>query len=154
LSSTYTAQISEIFKLFDTDGTGSIEQHELGFALSALGFKSKKGSCENREEQTALDAIMDDGKVTLEEFIALMTGDIMSGDIGGYGLYEEARTAFSVLSRPDGDSRNDGLITLEKLESACKEFQVLSALLALLAFSCCIYLSETCLYRCCYRLRT
>ena len=67
----------------------------------------------------ALDAIMGDGKVTLGEFSALMTGDI-----GGHALYEEARTAFSVLSRSDGDSKNDGLITLNKLEAVCTEFQV------------------------------
>ena len=125
LSSAHAAQIAEIFNLFDTDGTGCIEQHEIGFALSALGFKSKEGTWKSQEEQDALDAIMGDGKVTLEEFIALMTGDIMSGDIGGYTLYEEARTAFSVLSRPDGDNANDGLITLNKLELVCQEFQVL-----------------------------
>ena len=124
MSSAHAAQISEIFNLFDTDGTGCIEQHEIGFALSALGFQSKENSWKTKEEQNAFDAIMGDGKVTLEEFSALMTGEIMSGDVGGLALYEEARTAFSVLSRPDGDSRNDGLITLHKLKAACTEFQV------------------------------
>jgi Ca2+-binding EF-hand superfamily protein len=124
LSSAHTAQISEIFNLFDTDGTGCIEQHEIGFALSALGFKSNEGTWKSQEEHNAFNAIMGDGKVTLEEFIALMTGDIMSGSDGGYGLYEEARAAFSLLSRPDGDSRNDDLITFNKLELVCQEFQV------------------------------
>ena len=120
LSSAQSAQISEIFKLFDTDGTGCIEQREIGFALSALGFQSKNETWKSQEEIDALDAIMGDGQVTLEEFSALMTGDV-----GGHALYEEARMAFSVLSRSDGDSTNDGLITLNKLEAVCKEFQVI-----------------------------
>ncbi len=124
LSSSHAAQISEIFNLFDTDGTGCIEQHEIGFALSALGFKSKEDTWKSQAERDAFDAIMQDGKVTLEEFCTLMTGEIMSGDIGGKGMYEEARMAFSVLSRPDGDSSYDGLITLNKLKAVCTEFQV------------------------------
>ena len=124
LSSTHATQISEIFNMFDTDGTGCIEQHEIGFALSALGFQSKEDTWKSEEERNAIDAIMGDGKVTLEEFSALMTGEIMSGDIGGHALFEEARTAFAVLSKTDGDSRNDGLITLNKLKAACTEFQV------------------------------
>ena len=119
LSSAQAAQISEIFNLFDTDGTGCIEQREIGFALSALGFQSKDNTWKSQEELDAFESIMGDGKVTLEEFSTLMTGDI-----GGHGLYEEARIAFSVLSRPDGDSRNDGLITLNKLTAVCTEFQV------------------------------
>ncbi len=119
LSKAQAAQISEIFNLFDTDGTGCIEQREIGFALSALGFQSKDGTWKSQDEMDALDAIMGDGKVTLEEFSALMTGDI-----GGHDLYEQARVAFSVLSRPDGDCRYDGLITLNKLTAVCTEFQV------------------------------
>ena len=118
LSTAQVAQITEIFNLFDTDGTGCIEQREIGFALSALGFQTGTDG-RSQEELDALDAIMGDGKVTLEEFSALMTGDI-----GGHVLYEEARTAFAVLSRSDGDSMNDGLITLSKLEAVCLEFRV------------------------------
>jgi Ca2+-binding EF-hand superfamily protein len=118
LSSAQEAQIREIFNLFDTDCNGSIEQREIEFALSALGFQTKEDR-KNRGMIDALDAIMGDGKVTLEEFSALMTGDI-----GGHAMYEEARAAFSVLSRPDGRSHNDGLITLAKLEAVCTEFRV------------------------------
>ncbi len=118
LSAAQVAQITEIFNLFDTDGTGCIEQREIGFALSALGFQTGTDG-RSQQELDALDAIMGDGKVTLEEFSALMTGDI-----GGHVLYEEARTAFAVLSRSDGDSMNDGLITLSKLEAVCLEFRV------------------------------
>jgi calcium-binding protein CML len=118
LSSAQAAQIREIFDLFDTDDTGYIDKREIQFALSALGFQTQ-GEGKSKEETEALDAIMGDGKVTLEEFSALMTGEI-----GGHNPYEEARSAFALLSRPDGDRSYDGLITLSKLEAVCLEYQV------------------------------
>ena len=36
---------------------------------------------------------------------------------------EEVRAIFAVLSRPDGEQRHDGLITLGKLQAACSEFE-------------------------------
>jgi Ca2+-binding EF-hand superfamily protein len=153
LSDAQVAQISEIFNLFDTDGTGCIEQREIGFALSALGFQTEADG-KSQEELDAFDEIMGDGKVTLEEFSALMTGDI-----GGHALYEEARMAFAVLSRPDGNSRNDGLITLNKLEAVCLEFRVQLPLTP----SCivhCSFIRRSCpmlmrgFYSYCCRLRT
>ena len=118
LSGAHAAQIREIFELFDTDDTGSIEQREIKFALSALGFQTE-GDGKSKEELEAFEAIMGDGQVTLDEFSSLMTGEL-----GGSKPYEEARSVFSLLSRPDGESRDDGLITLGKLESVCNEYQV------------------------------
>jgi Ca2+-binding EF-hand superfamily protein len=113
-------QIREIFELFDTDGGGSIDKKELQFALSALGFqpesKLKKANTETAE---LLDNILSDGTVTLAEFTALMTGEVM-----GASPYEEVQAAFAALSWPDGESRHDGLITLGKLEDACLKFEV------------------------------
>jgi Ca2+-binding EF-hand superfamily protein len=126
LSEAQTAQIKEIFELFDTDGGGYIDQRELKFAMTALGFQTKGNSSSetsgrHKEALRLMDNLMDDGQVTLEEFSALVTGEM-----GGYVPYEEARTAYSILSRPDGsDSRNDGLITFGKLERVCAEFEVL-----------------------------
>ncbi len=134
LSGAHAAQIREIFELFDTDDTGSIEQREIKFALSALGFQTEGDTGKSKEELDAFEAILGDGQVTLDEFSALMTGEI-----GGYKPYEEARSVFSLLSRPDGDSRNDGLITLGKLESVCSEYQVqfcFSRLILVLMLSC------------------
>ncbi len=119
LSSAQAAQIAEIFNLFDTDGTGSIDKREIQFALSALGFQTQEDEGKSQEEMETLDAIMGDGTATLEEFSALMTGEI-----GGHNPYEEARSAFALLSRPDGDRKYDGLITLSKLEAVCLEYQV------------------------------
>ncbi len=121
LSNSQAAQIHEIFDLFDTDDTGSIDPKELQFAMSALGFQTKENFRDNTftEEQEVVDALISDGKVTLEEFSALMTGEL-----GKQDPYEEARMAFSVLSRSDGNIRYNGLITLEKLQNVCTEYKV------------------------------
>ena len=39
--------------------------------------------------------------------------------------FEEAQAAFAVLSQSDGDLKYNGVITLNKLEAACKKFEVL-----------------------------
>ncbi len=121
-------QIKDIFELFDTDGGGSIDRKELEFAMTALGFQSQDSeSVLPQAMHTAaapstnnlLDAIVGDGKVTLQEFIGLMTGEVL-----GRNQYEEAQTVFAVLCRPDGESRHDNLVTLSKLEAACRDFEV------------------------------
>ena len=91
--------------------------------MTALGFQTKDSEHQrkgkHKEALEVMDTLVGDGKVTLEEFSALMTGEISSQD-----PYEEARIAFSVLSRPDGDRTCDGLITLKKLEAVCSEYAV------------------------------
>ncbi len=128
LSDAQLNQIKEIFELFDTDGGGSIDRKELEFAMTALGFQSQaSGSNLPQSKNTAapasannlLDAIVGDGKVTLDEFVALMTGEVL-----GRNQYEEAQTVFAALCRSDGEGRHDNLVTLGKLEAACKEFGV------------------------------
>jgi Ca2+-binding EF-hand superfamily protein len=115
LSATQQKQISEIFNLFDTDGGGTIDRKELDFAMGALGFHSKK----NKTANQALDAIISDGTVTLEEF-----SQLMMGEVNGRDPMEETHQIFLLLSKSDGDSRNDGYITFSKLQSACREFKV------------------------------
>ncbi len=122
LSPAQAAQIEEIFQLFDTDGTGCIEREEIKFALSALGFHTIAGKGNHPDYMAAFQAILGDGKVTLDEFSALMTGEI-----GGHKPYEEARAVFALLSRSDGDEAKNELITLGKLEAVCTECQVFFA---------------------------
>jgi calcium-binding protein CML len=121
LSQSQAAQIHEIFDLFDTDDTGTIDGEELQFAMSALGFQTEGSANEksHQEEQEMVNTLISDGKVTLEEFSALMTGEL-----GKQDPYEEARMAFTVLSRSDGDVRYNRLITLNKLEAVCMEYKV------------------------------
>ena len=96
--------------------------------MSALGFQSQtsekdllkgKNSLTAGSSSRLLDAMISDGKVTLTEFIGLMTGEVL-----GRNQYEEAQTVFAALCRSDGESRHDNLVTLGKLEAACREFGV------------------------------
>jgi len=127
LSDAQENQIKEIFALFDTDGGGSIDRKELEFAMTALGFQSQdadidrlKGKNSSSSTSNMLDVIAGDGKVTLAEFMALMSGEVL-----GRNQQEEAQTVFEELCRPDGENRHDNLVTLGKLEAACQKFKVL-----------------------------
>ncbi len=127
LSNAQKEQINEIFLLFDTDGGGSIDRKELEFALMALGFQNKANSANDKDAAASsalLDAIVGDGKVTINEFSALMTGEVL-----GRNQFEEAQTVFAALSRPDGERKHDNLITTDKLEAACLEYGVLNLIL-------------------------
>jgi Ca2+-binding EF-hand superfamily protein len=124
LSDAQENQIKEIFELFDTDGGGTIDRKELEFAMTALGFQSQ--DTESMQHKTTagstsnlLDSIVGDGKVTLTEFIGLMTGEVL-----GRNQYEEVQAVFAVLCRSDGESKHDNLVTLGKLEAVCREFEV------------------------------
>jgi Ca2+-binding EF-hand superfamily protein len=133
LSSTQAAQIREMFNLFDTDGGGSIDRKELDFAMDALGFQDKKStslrfpiSKINRggsATKELMETIMADGAMTLEEFSA-----VMMGEISGQSPMEDVYAVFSVLSKSDGDSEYDNLITLSKMHAVCRQFQVKSQL--------------------------
>lgn len=128
LSDPQKNQIREIFELFDTDGGGSIDRKELEFAMNALGFQNQDSDIYNLKingkkgadsTSTLLEVIAGDGKVSLEEFMALMTGEVL-----GRNQYEEAQTVFAALCKSDGQSEHDNLITLGKLEAACRQFEV------------------------------
>ena len=62
-------QLAEIFELFDTDGGGTMDREEFRTAMLALGFQG--GS-----DRLELDQVDDDGVLTLEEFMALMKGEL------------------------------------------------------------------------------
>jgi hypothetical protein len=111
LSDGQAAQIKEIFDMFDTDGGGTIDRRELDFAMVALGFQ-KKGSG-SKKQMEVLDSIVSDGQVTLEEFSALMTGELSGRDPA-----ETLGSMFAVLS---GGSKR---ITLGSLNVACRAYAV------------------------------
>ncbi len=129
LSSTQESQIREIFELFDTDGGGTIDCYEIDFAMVALGFQSgrMKTGRSHRHHVTAniLDTITADGHVTLEEFVKLMTGY----EAGGSDPMRAVATAFAVLSRSRrGGGSDDNLITFDKLQTVCRDFEVIQFL--------------------------
>ncbi len=127
LSDSQMAQIADVFDLFDTDGGGTIDTKELDYALVALGFQSKVAkSTKARNDPTISRLLEGDGQVTLEEFSALMTGEV-----GGADPRDRLRAIFATLSREDTAkggalAGSPGLITLPKLEAVCREFKVVA----------------------------
>jgi Ca2+-binding EF-hand superfamily protein len=155
LSKDQQAQIKEIFQLFDTDGGGTIDTHELSAAMVALGFQSRKptasagkvldrdvsfssrtGSVENfGDEVLEATASHDSGmpnSINLEEFTALMKGELLGRD-----PQEEIHATFAAFSmaqqQNNGSGRGSGCnsdclmlpITLDMLRRTCREFDVL-----------------------------
>ena len=116
LSEAQQAQIREVFNLFDTDGGGTIDRGEMDLAMVALGFNAPTS---NKNNGALVDEIVGDGVVTLEEFSALMMGELSGRDPD-----EMLRAVFALLSKPDEDMESDGLITLKKLRAVCNEFKV------------------------------
>ena len=119
LSPDQQAQIQEVFDLFDTDGGGTIDRSELSLAMVALGFQSKKSIKKKVSGSAVIENIVSDGAVTLDEFNALMMGELSGGD-----PRETLYAIFAVLSQSSGGNVLTSLITLSKLQAACKDFKV------------------------------
>ena len=126
LSATQEAQIREIFELFDTDGGGTIDRRELEFAMVAMGFQSERPKVRKgraRSGDDVMETIAGDGTVTLEEFSALM-----KGELNGRDPLETVRLVFHVLCQGEANPGGDRLITLESLTIACRDLEVWSRL--------------------------
>ena len=134
ISAREEAQIREVFELFDTDGGGTIDRDELASAMCALGFPSHGAPAApaspaaagppadaGRSQESLLDAVTASGEVTLEEFTALMKGELT-----GVDPTEEIRATFAAFARPGGagEAGGGGGITLETLRLACREYDV------------------------------
>ncbi len=122
LSSQQEAQIHEIFKLFDTDGGGTIDRLELSIAMHALGFKRvcAKGLGQQRGFGDDYSNAHGSDAITLEDFTALMKGEINERD-----HLEDLRAIFSALEKENSPSDpRPGLVTLEKLQRACSKFHL------------------------------
>jgi Ca2+-binding EF-hand superfamily protein len=140
LSDAQTAQIREVFELFDIDGGGSIDRRELDFAMVSLGFQKKKrikpagaGNPSRMMGSGMIDTIIEDGAVTLDEFTALMTGELSGRD-----PVDTVRAVFAVLSGGDAGKRQrveESIITLESLVEASKKYEVMSLYLSMRSYS-------------------
>ena len=121
LSKVQSAQIKEIFDLFDTDGSGTLDERKLDFALVALGFQKEGAAMSWIKASPSIAAIIKDGSVTLEEFSALMTGEL-----GGTNHLATLTSVFDVLSDSGLQKRHvpEAVITLDSLTRACKKYQV------------------------------
>jgi centrin-1 len=101
-------EIKEAFDLFDTDGSGNIDQKELKVAMRALGFEPK------REEIKKMIADVDkdgSGVIDFPEFLDMMTQKMAERD-----PREEMLKAFRLF-----DDEQDGKITFKNLKRVAKE---------------------------------
>lgn len=67
-------EIKEAFRLFDSDGSGTIDVRELKAAMRALGFQVKK--VEIRQMIADIDKD-ESGSIDMDEFIEMMTGKMV-----------------------------------------------------------------------------
>ena len=126
------AQISEIFQLFDGDGSGTIESRELGPALFALGFRTKEESTSQprlgpgfvQPESSGLQLSV--GRVTFDEFAALMR----AGNTGRDPT-DDVWAAFRLIGRQGQPNRNReqefggwGPLFREEVRRACEIFEM------------------------------
>ena len=101
-------EIKEAFDLFDTDGSGNIDQKELKVAMRALGFEPK------REEIKKMIADVDtngSGVIDYNEFLDMMTQKMAERD-----PREEMLKAFRLF-----DDDETGKISFRNLKRVAKE---------------------------------
>lgn len=101
-------EVKEAFRLFDADGSGSIDVRELKAAMRALGFQVKKAEIRQMIAEIDKD---ESEPIDLNEFIDLMTGKMNSRD-----PREEIRKIFQLF-----DDDNTGKISFRNLKRVCTE---------------------------------
>lgn len=129
LSPAQKQEMREVFVLFDTDGSGSMDASELSIVMRALGFSPKKYETHKMvaeffgkgfvEPDHELDEGSDDGdsdqseedSLNLDQFIDMMTFKIAERD-----GKEETLAAFRLFDKDD-----KGRITLKDLRRVAKE---------------------------------
>ena len=113
-------QIKEVFDLFDTDGGGTMDRHELAVAMCALGLQNGKTNQAQRQSHESMLRTIDlDGSDTicLEEFKSLMKGELTLSN-----PLQEIRAVFAGICSMD--SSDPGQINLLKLRLAAQEYEV------------------------------
>lgn len=101
-------EIREAFDLFDTDGSGTIDQKELKVAMRALGFEPKKEEIKKMISDIDTDG---SGTIDFQEFLEMMTAKMSQKD-----SREEILKAFRLF-----DDDETGKITFSNLKRVAKE---------------------------------
>jgi Ca2+-binding EF-hand superfamily protein len=97
-----------------------MDRQELSVAMYALGFKDAGARGLGQKNDWAGPNTQGSDSITLEEFTSLM-----KGEINGRDPLEDIRSIFFVLQKSDTQpDLRPGLVTLEKLERACRKFQL------------------------------
>ncbi|KAK9449964.1 uncharacterized protein V1518DRAFT_415174 [Limtongia smithiae] len=101
-------EIEEAFRIFDMDGDGKVDYHELKVAMRALGFDVKRSE--------VADILRDNdrtnsGLLTFDAFVRVMSEKVLARD-----PLEEIRRAFALF-----DEDQTGKISLRNLRKIAKE---------------------------------
>ena len=130
-------QIHEIFELFDTDGSGKLNNHEIDAAMFALGFKRPSvfnagPGAKNTlgGASLVLNTISEDGSrsISLEAFTLLMKGELIgSTPLDGIWSAFTTISQYSESRLPGAGTEQDGWgsVTLDRLRRACREYDVM-----------------------------
>ena len=101
-------EIKEAFDLFDTDGSGNIDQKELKVAMRALGFEPKREEIKKLISEVDKDGT---GVIDFPEFLDMMTAKMVERD-----PREEMLKAFRLF-----DDDESGKISFKNLKRVAKE---------------------------------
>ncbi|KAL2167127.1 hypothetical protein VTG60DRAFT_1681 [Thermothelomyces hinnuleus] len=101
------AQYKQVFEIFDKDGTGDITADELGQVMRELGLNPSEA--ELRDLVSEVD-INNDGVISFEEFLALMSQTVKEVD-----TEQELLNAFKVF-----DKDGSGTISSDELRNVLK----------------------------------
>lgn len=94
-------EFKEAFYLFDRDGDGTIDSHELGTVLRSLGHQPTEDEIEDMMKEADLDG---NGAIDFEEFLQMMPA--ASRNERDENAEEEMREAFQIF-----DADGNGKIT-------------------------------------------
>ena len=101
-------EIKEIFDLFDTDGSGSIDAKELKVAMKSLGYDAKKEEIKKMIADADRDG---NGYIDYDEFLEMMVTRI-----GNRDPKEEMLKAFRLF-----DDDETGKVSFKNLKRVDKE---------------------------------
>ena len=102
-------ELQTLFNLFDTDGNGTIDEHEIGALFRKLGFEADLSRM--RKLMTRVDS---NANGTLEfgefcEFLRLAKSADLSGGGGGLGIGQAVVSSLDTLADESGCISNDAL---------------------------------------------
>ena len=101
-------EVTEAFRLFDSEKSGLLDYHELKVALRALGCDVKKAEVKAMVSEYSRDG---SERVDFEAFLAIMTAKYLARDPEA-----EARKAFALF-----DEEGTGAISLKALKRVARE---------------------------------
>jgi Ca2+-binding EF-hand superfamily protein len=106
-------EIEEIFQLFDTDGSGTMELPELSVVFWALGFLLEPGDTERRVSDYfgIPEEELNDFSLTMNHFTEFMAEQIRTRE-----NTEMLRLTFSLF-----DHEKKGYITMRDIKRVCRE---------------------------------